>query len=95
MNSTVDEINEVFGHDLRITMVIPTMYDKRIKSSIQTLSEIRKGFNGTVASPIRVNSKLKEAPSQGTTIFDHAKSSNGAKDYLKLTEKVIETETGF
>ncbi|MCB9362270.1 ParA family protein [Candidatus Woesearchaeota archaeon] len=92
MQSTIDEINELFGHNLQITMVIPTMYDKRIKSSIQVLGEIKKGFSDLVSQPIRVNSKLKEAPGKGTTIFEYAKSCNGAKDYMKLTEKVIKAE---
>lgn len=92
MQATITDINELFDHNLRISLVIPTMYDKRIKSSIQTLAEIRKGYNGQVALPIRVNSKLKESPSAGQTIYDHAKSSNGAKDYMKLTEAVIAAE---
>jgi chromosome partitioning protein len=92
MEKTVNEINELFNHNMHISLIIPTMYDKRIKSSLRTLMELKKGFNSKVSLPIRVNSKLKEAPEKGMTIFDHARSSNGAKDYLALTEKVIANE---
>jgi chromosome partitioning protein len=92
MNATIEELNKLFNHNLKITMVIPTMYDRRIKSCITTLSEIKKGFEHLVSSPITINSKLKEAPGKGQNIFDYAKSSTGAKDYMVLTEKVIEGE---
>lgn len=89
-NQTIDEINELFSHKLKISAVIPTMYDKRIKSGIKALAEIKKGYNGLVTDPIRINSKLKEAPEKGVSVFDFAKSSRGAKDYMKLVEKVID-----
>ena len=45
--------------------------------------------------PIRVNSKIKEAPEKGLSIFEYAKSSRGAKDYLKLAERVILNESSY
>jgi len=92
MTNIIDEINELFDHDLRITNVIPTMFDKRSKASKQTLEQIRIGYEDLVTEPIRVNTKLKEAPSVGKDIFDFAKSSRGAKDYLKLTQSVMANE---
>lgn len=91
-NQTIDEINELFKHKLKITAIIPTMYDKRIKSGIKALAEIKKGYNGLVTEPIRTNSKLKESPEKGVSIFDYAKSSRGAKDYMKLVDKIIDGE---
>ncbi|MFO7710350.1 MAG: AAA family ATPase [Candidatus Woesearchaeota archaeon] len=90
---TIEEINEVFGHNLRISLVIPTLYDRRIKSCIKILSELKKGYNGLVVTPISINSKLKESPGCGVNIYEHAKHSRGAKDYMRLTEKVIELES--
>jgi len=88
----IDEINDLFNTKLKITAIIPTMYDKRIKSCILTLSEIKKGYAGIVQNPIHVNSKLKEAPGKGMSIFDYAKYSKGAKDYTKLVDNIIEQE---
>ncbi|MBS3142535.1 ParA family protein [Candidatus Woesearchaeota archaeon] len=92
MSATIDEINQLFQHKLKITAIIPTMYDRRIKSSIATLDEIKKGYDGVVMPPISTSSKLKEAPSKGMTIYDFARSSKGAKDYLAVVDKVIEAE---
>jgi chromosome partitioning protein len=95
MEYTIQEINELFNHNIKISMIIPTLYDKRIKSSLKILSEIKKGFNSLVSMPIRINSKIKEAPEKGLNIFEYAKSSRGAKDYLKLAERVIQTESSY
>ena len=92
MTQTIDEINELFDHDIRITSVIPTMFDKRIKSAKETLTEIKRGYDEIVTDPIRINSKLREAPSAGKDIFEFSKRSRGAQDYAKLAKDVIANE---
>ncbi len=92
MSQTISEINELFDHDIKITQVIPTLYDKRSKACVETLKEIKRGYDELVSNPIRMNSKLREAPSQGKDIFDYAKRSPGALDYKKLAQMVMEAE---
>ena len=92
ISTTIDEMNELFNHDIKITTVIPTMFDKRVKSSISILKEIRRGYDELVTDPIRVNTKLMEASNYGKSIFDYAKRSRGAEDYQKLTKTVIANE---
>lgn len=92
MSQTISEINELFDHDIKITQVIPTLYDKRSKACVATLKEIKRGYDELVTNPIRMNSKLREAPSQGKDIFEYAKRSPGAMDYKKLAVTVMETE---
>lgn len=92
ISATIDEINELFDHDIKITTVIPTLFDKRNRSSVVILKEIQRGYDELVTNPIRINSKLSEAPSAGKTIFEFARSSRGAEDYLKLTQTVIANE---
>ena len=89
---TIEEINELFSHDIKITTVIPTLFDKRNKSNVSILNEIKRGYDELVTNPIRINSKLGEAPSVGKTIFEYAKRSRGAEDYTKLTQMVISNE---
>ena len=89
MKVIVTKINESYNNNCRITKVIPTMYDRRSKICRQTMEEIRTEFNGQVSLPIRVNSKVKEAPKYGKSIFAYAKSSPGAEDYGKLVEEVV------
>ncbi len=92
MSQTISEINELFDHDIKITQVIPTLYDKRNKACVATLKEIKRGYDELVTNPIRMNSKLREAPSQGKDIFEYAKRSPGAVDYKKLAVTVMEAE---
>ncbi|PIN78884.1 chromosome partitioning protein ParA [Candidatus Woesearchaeota archaeon CG10_big_fil_rev_8_21_14_0_10_34_8] len=92
ITQTITEINELFDHDIKITQVIPTLYDQRNKACKQTLKDIKRGYEELVSNPIRINSKLREAPSVGKDIFEYAKRSSGAKDYLKLAKTVLEAE---
>jgi len=89
MVEVVKKINENYGNDIEITKVIPTLYDQRNKICKETLDSMRKEFGRLVSVPIRQNSKLKEAPKYGKSIFTYAKSSNGAQDYNKLVEEVL------
>jgi len=89
----VNKINESYGHDIMVTKIIPTLYDKRTKICKETFKKIQETFSGLVSSPIRYNSKLKEAPAKGKSIFRYAKSSNGAKDYGELVDNVLQMGT--
>jgi chromosome partitioning protein len=92
MIDVLQQIEEVFDHKVKISAVIPTMFDKRSKLARETLNEIKQGFNGEVTEPIRINTKLKEAPKNGKSIFDYYKSANGAKDYQKIVERLLKEE---
>ena len=88
----VNKVNEVFNHNLKLTMIVPTLYDQRSKVCKGALQELKNRFPGIVASPIRVDTKLKEAPKAQQTIFEYAKSSRGAKDYKALAKAVLNTK---
>ncbi len=90
MRSVVEKINRSYGHHIKITKVVPTFFDKRTKIGRSSLKEMEDIFPGIVALPIRMNSKLKEAPKYGKSIFKYARSSAGAKDYGSLVSSVIE-----
>jgi chromosome partitioning protein len=89
MQGIVKKINQSYDHNLRITKIIPTLYDRRNKICKTTLEEIKESFPGIVGTAIRVNSKLKEAPKFGKSIFKYARSSPGAKDYGALVDEVM------
>ena len=92
MEKIVDKINENYNHNIKITKVIPTLFDKRNKICRETLEELQDQFNGLTSVPIRSNSKLREAPKYGKSIFSYARSSPGAKDYGALAQEVVEME---
>ncbi|NQU79876.1 ParA family protein [Candidatus Woesearchaeota archaeon] len=89
MTKVIEKVNESYGNNCEITKVIPTLFDRRNKICKQTLEEIKQEFNGLASNPIRMNSKLKEAPKNGKSIFAYAKSSPGAKDYGVLVDDVL------
>lgn len=93
MTEIVKEINKAYGNSAKITKVIPTLFDKRNKICKQTIAEILNEFGEITSTPIRMNSKIKEAPKYGKSIFKYAKSSNGAKDYGQLIEEVVGMES--
>jgi chromosome partitioning protein len=89
MDHIIDAINEQYNHNIKITRIIPTLYDKRNKICKEMLVAIQQDYPKLTSYPIRLNSKLKEAPMHGKSIFTYAKRSPGAEDYGKLVEDVI------
>ena len=92
MIDVIDEYNNLFDHDLVIGGILPTMYDRRNRVCVEVLGEMEAKFNGMTLDPIRVNSKLIEAPGYSKSIFDYAKSSRGAQDYKVLVDFVIKND---
>ena len=80
---------------LRISGILPCLYDNRLKLAREVLGEL-KGFFGeqVFAHPVGVNVKLAEAPSHGQTIFEYAPESSGARDYRLLAQAVIAQGAG-
>ena len=89
MQAVVEKINSSYGHDIKITKIIPTLFDRRTKICKESFQEMKNSYGEKVSTPIRYNSKLKEAPRKGKSIFKYSKSSAGAQDYGKLVEEVI------
>ncbi len=89
MRAVIQKINESYNHNIQITRIIPTLYDRRNKICRETLTDIQTEYPKMTSYPIRMNTKLKEAPKHGKSIFKYAGSSIGARDYAQLVEDVI------
>ena len=46
-------------------------------------------FGPLLLTPIRINTRLKEAPIHRKTIFEFAPDSHGAEDYRLIVEALI------
>jgi len=92
MAVAIKDLNAHFDHTLKISKVVPTMFDKRTNLSHKIMSEIQNEFYNIVTDPIRVDSKLKECPLEKKSIFAHAKNSKAAKDYMKLVTSLLRDE---
>ena len=79
-------VGEQTGRNIHIAGVLPTFYDVRNRVCSDVLGYLRKSFGQRTLPPVRVNTKLAEAPSHKKTIFEHAPDSNGARDYIRVVE---------
>jgi chromosome partitioning protein len=86
---TVEIVNEELEHQLQLRYVVPTFFDVRNTRTSSIVDALRESFGDLVTDPIRINTKLSEAPSYQKTIFEYAPSSAGAVDYEFLTERVL------
>lgn len=92
MVQAVDEINKQFSHSLAVRYIVPTQFDKRVKSQVELLQSFEREFPELLTNPIRINSKLAQAPAAGKSIFSFDPTSRGAKDYGLLVEKIVQDE---
>jgi len=77
--------------ELKLTGLLITMYDKRVRQNKEILHEIRNSFRDLVFKiEIPRNSKISEAPALGKPVAFLDISSAGAIAYLQLAEEFME-----
>lgn len=86
---TLKNVNQVLLHPISILGILPTFYDMRNNISDESIKTLKGYFHDKVLPPIRVNTRLKEAPRHSQTIFEYAPDSRGAKDYMRLVDWVV------
>jgi chromosome partitioning protein len=86
---TVDVVKKRLNRDLKITGIIPTMFDTRTNMSREVIEKIREYFGDRVyKTMIRKNVRLAEASSHGKPIVLYDPHSTGAQDYEALSKEV-------
>lgn len=86
---TVKNVNKLLRHPLQVWGVLPTFYDARAKICTEALGTLQSHFGERCLKPIRATTKLKEAPAQARSIFEHAPGTHGAEDYAVLVDAVL------
>ncbi len=90
---TIDLMREVKRYtkpNLELMGILATQYDVRTNLSPEIYKVLLRHFPDKVfETVIRVNTRLKEAPSYGKTIFEYAINSTGAEDYFNLTTEIL------
>ncbi len=86
---TVKNVNQLLHHPVQITGVLPTFYDARARICHDSLNTLREHFGERCYEPIRMATKIKEAPAQGKTIFEHAPDSTAAQDYARVAARLL------
>ncbi|MGD9317809.1 MAG: ParA family protein [Anaerolineae bacterium] len=82
------EVSRMMGGGAVIRLIIPTFYDARRRVSAVVLETLAREFGSRVTHPIRVDTKLSEAPGEGKTIFEYMPRGRGATDYHRLADLV-------
>jgi chromosome partitioning protein len=86
---TIKDVERHLGHAVRISAVLPTFYDGRTRLAREVLETLQGHFKHKCLEPIRLNTRLAEAPSHKKTIFEYAPASHGAADYNRVCDWVL------
>lgn len=85
----IELIKTKIGHVPRVNG-LATLFDKRTTYSQSVLEEVKAFFGDRMfQTVIRLNIALKRAVSEGVSIIDFDKMSNGAKDYTALCYETL------
>jgi chromosome partitioning protein len=89
LDDIVRRVNQTLNPELRISGLVPTMVDRRMKISEELVEEMEKQYGRNLVRPsIRLDAKLAEAPAKRKPIHLYAPKSNGAFDYTALADDV-------
>lgn len=89
MLRTLERVNRNLDSPVQIMGILPTFYDRRNRISDEAVKTLKGYFRDKVLPPIRVNSKIKEAPRHRQTIFEYAPDSSCSRDYERVVEFVL------
>jgi chromosome partitioning protein len=88
--NTIKIIKSNLNPSLRIEGFLLTMYDGRLRLSMQVHDEVRRHFGDLVFDTVIArNVRLSEAPSHGMSVLEYDRSSKGAKNYINLAKELI------
>ena len=100
---TIDLVARRLNPKLRLSGVVYCMYESGTRLAAEVTSDVEEFFERTrqpntpwaeaqtFQTRIRRNIRLAEAPSFGQSIFGYAPDSNGAEDYQRLAQEVLES----
>ena len=89
--STMRNVKKLYNENLEIAGLLLTMYDGRLKLTMQVVNEIKKYFADKIYKTIiPKNVKLSEAPSFGEPISYYDNNSKGSLAYKSLAKEIIE-----
>lgn len=87
---TIRLCQEQLGSHVRILGLVANRYDRREKVSAEVLNALKQRFNILLfETVVRVNVRLKEAPSYRQSIYEYDPVCPGAKDHLALANELI------
>ncbi len=91
---TFRNVRELLKHDISLLGVLPTFFDVRNRIARDAIDALQTHFSDRCLEPIRVNTRLREAPTAKQTIFEYAPESHGAEDYRNLVTSLLKRLEG-
>tara|TARA_B000000557_G_scaffold264550_1_gene270289 strand:- start:54 stop:818 length:765 start_codon:yes stop_codon:yes gene_type:complete len=89
--NTIRLVQRHLNKKLEIAGIIMTMYDARLNLSKQVVDEVNGFFkNKLFKTLIHRNVRLSEAPSFGKPALLYDANSTGARNYMSLTEEILQ-----
>lgn len=90
MIDVIEKVKKRLNKDLEVGGVLITQYDSR-KTLNREVAETAETFfkDKVFKTKIRNNIALAEAPAFTVDIFKHSPKSNGAEDYMAVTEEIL------
>lgn len=87
---TIEICQEQLGSQVSVLGLVANRYDRRENVSEEVLRSLKEQFSSLLfETVIRVNVRLKEAPSFRQTIFQYDPVCPGAKDHMALANELI------
>ncbi|MDQ5983088.1 MAG: Sporulation initiation inhibitor protein Soj [Eubacteriales bacterium SKADARSKE-1] len=88
--STVRRIKRQYNSTLDMEGVLLTMYDKRLKLTLQVIDEVKKFFPEKVFKTVIPRTvRLSESPSFGKPVIYFDKYCKGSKAYIDLAKELL------
>jgi len=94
---TIELVTKRLNNSLKLSGVIVCMHDGQTKLATEVVQDVDTFFRQErilFQTKIRRNIRLAEAPSHGMSIFRYDPNSNGAEDYRRLADEIIEQGEG-
>jgi len=82
-------VNRLLAHSIGFWGVLPTFFDSRARICHEALDTLREHFRDVCLEPIRMASRVKEAPAHGKTLFEYAPTSSSAQDYFRVVDRLL------
>ena len=87
---TVRQVKKLYNNNLEIEGVLFTMFDGRLKLTMQIVNELKQYFSNKIyKSVIPKNVRLSEAPSFGEPVSYYDRRSKGALTYQNLAQEIL------
>lgn len=83
-------IEKYFEKKIEVLGVLPTFFDRRTSMSQQVYDALKEKYGERVWPPIRIDTKISQAPRERKTIDVYRRSSRGSEDYQVICDLLMD-----